>query len=178
MASASASDVSGPVARDHRAFAWYFDDLAALDRDPRVLSHGPRHRLAEALAIDRERASGRDAGLVGAADRDRPHAAHLFFQQPHRVRERGAAHRVRAHQLGEPIAGLRGRALVRLHLDEHDGSATLGELIRGLAAGEASTDDRDSRVFDHREGEACASGEEAPASVAASPSSSSSISFL
>ena len=67
MASARAGEVRGPVA----TMTWSHSvrrqpgDLAALDCDERVRFERRRDRVREAVAVDRERAAGRD--LMGVA---------------------------------------------------------------------------------------------------------------
>ena len=100
------------------------------------------HAAREDVAIDGERAC-----RPARAPRRRPsritraEQAHLGLEQSVRVGRLGALERVRAHQLGEAIGLVRRRAAHGAHLVQHDVVPALGELPRGLAAGESAADD-------------------------------------
>src|SRR5690606_7175896 len=74
--------------------------------------------------------------------------AHLGLEQAVRVDQLLALERVGANQLGEPVRLVRGRAAHGPHLDQRDLVATLRELPRCLAAGQAAADDSHLRHDD------------------------------
>ena len=134
--------------------------LLAGDLDVRVAPDRAGDLLGEPLAIHGERAARGDRRAIRGAHHERAGAPHLLLEQADGVRERRAAQRVGADELGEVIRRLRGRALGRLHLEEPHGDAALRELERGLAACQAPADDGDpshSAVFVPRAWGACLS---------------------
>ena len=141
MSVASASPVSGPVAKTTGRASGMAVDLAVLDADARVRFDPAGHLGAEDVAVDGERAAGGHPGHLAGRHHQRAGAAHLFLEQADRVPERGAAEGVAAHELGQPIAVLGGRALLGLLLDQRHLDAPLGELPRALAPGQPATDD-------------------------------------
>ena len=149
MAAASAGEVSGPVATmtlvplGRRQAG----DLAALDRDQRVLRELARDRGRETIAVDGERAAGRQlVGVAGSHDQ-RAGAAHLLVQQADRVGGRVVgAERVGADELGQAVRLVRLGGAHGPHLVQHDGDAGLRDLPGGLRAREAAADDVDGGV--------------------------------
>ena len=104
-----------------------FDD-ARFEPDPGVDPEARRDERGEGVAIDGQRAAGRHARRVGAAQDERAGPAQLFLEQTDGVGERRPAKRVRADELAEGVGGLRGSARVRLLLDEGHVDPPLGEL--------------------------------------------------
>ena len=106
-----------------------------------MLLERPGHLRREALAVDCERAPGRQLVGVGRRHDQRGGAAHLLMQQSDGVglpfvRAEG----VRADELGEG-AGLMRLGLLRgAHLVQHDRDAGLRELPGGLASRQAAAD--------------------------------------
>ena len=146
MSRASASPVSG-AGRDHeRSGGLDALDHAALETDTRMRFDPGGDLAAEDLAIDGERSARRDARALAGGHDERAAPTHLLFEQADRVAHRGAAKRVRADELRELIALLRGRAGEGFLFDEHHLETPLGELPRALAAGETRADDRDRRA--------------------------------
>src|SRR5690606_39058446 len=100
-----------------------------------------RHAGGERVAVDGERRAGGNPRLLCGVQQDGTERAHVPLQQTMRVRRIFALERVRADQLGEAV-GLVCRCTPDLpHLDQRDVVAPLGELPRGLAAGQSRTDD-------------------------------------
>ena len=104
----------------------------------------------EHLAIDRQRRSGRHAGLFRSRHDQRTALAHLVMEQANRVLfVIVRAQRVRADQLGQPIGLVRGGALPALvgggaaHLRQAHPPPAPRELPGRLGAGETAADDMD-----------------------------------
>jgi len=131
------------VAHDDRALGQIVEP-PPLDPDPRVQRQPLGDRPREAEALHRERLPRRHAMLIRARDHHRATLPQLVLEQPRRGDPIVAAQRVAAHQLAEQRRLMRGRHRARLHLDERDVEACLGELPGSLAAGHASADDGDA----------------------------------
>jgi len=102
--------------------------------DQRLLDRG-----REAVAVDRERAAGRQLVRIGRLHDQRAGAAHLLVQQADRIVGRiVGAEGVGAHQLGQALGLVRLGAAHRPHLVQHHGHAGTGELPRCLAARETT----------------------------------------
>ena len=149
IASASAGEVSGPVATmtlsqsagGSRDFARARASISGCALERR------RDGGGKAVAVDRERAAGRHLVGVGRAHDQRAEPAHLGVQQADGVVVRVVgAERVRADELGEAVGLVRGGRAQRPHLVQHDRHAGLRELPGGLRAGEAAADDMDRLV--------------------------------
>ena len=96
------------------------------------------------IAVDGERAAGRQLVRVAHAHDQRAGAPHLGVQQADGVRLGVVgAEGIGADQLGEAAGLVRRRHHRRPHLVQHDRHARLGELPGGLRAGEAGADDVD-----------------------------------
>ena len=109
----------------------------------RVTSRG------KAVAVDGERASGRELVPIGGGQDQRAGAAHLLMQQADGVgRPIVGAERVGADELGEGVGLMRLGPPLGAHLVEHHGHAGRGELPSGLAAGEPAADDMNLRHHD------------------------------
>ena len=117
-------------------------DLLAADLDSGVPAQPLGHGLREALAIHRERSTGRYLMGVGAGHDQRPGQTHLGVQNADRVgfgivRAEG----VGADELGE-IGGLVGVGLAHAaHLVKYDGEAGFSDLPRRFGTGQTATDD-------------------------------------
>jgi hypothetical protein len=113
IASASASEVSGPVATMtlSQSSGGRPAISLALDGYERMAENGRFDAVREAVAVDRERASGRHLMRVGVLEDDRTERAHLAMQDPDRV-GRGVVgtERIRADELGEMAGLVRGGA--------------------------------------------------------------------
>ena len=122
-------------------------DLAALDGDQRVLGERARDLGGEMIAIDGQRAAGRQ--LVGVAGRhdQRAGAAHLLVQQADGVGvDIVGAERVGADQLGQAVGLVRLGAALRAHLVQHDGHAGRAICHAASRPGEPAADDVDGCV--------------------------------
>jgi hypothetical protein len=105
-----------------------------------------RDGVRERVAIDRQRAAGRDLIRIGAAHDERAKLAHLGVEQPDRV-VGGVIRtkRIGADELCE-TGGLMGLGHpVRPHLVQHDRDARVGDLPRSLGPGKAGADNMDER---------------------------------
>ncbi len=89
-------------------------------------------RLREALPIDGERGTGRDAARLRRAHDERTKPAHLLFQETDGVIELVAAERIGAHQLGEPIGLVNLGRPHRAHLVQDDAHAGRSRLPGGF----------------------------------------------
>ena len=100
------------------------------------------HGGGEAVAVDGQRAAGRQLVRVGRAHDQRAGAPHLLVQQADGV-VGGivGAEGVGADQLGEVFGEMRLGAAHRPHLVQHHGHAGRRELPRRFAAREAAADD-------------------------------------
>ena len=146
IAAASDGAVSGPVAM----IAWSHSaggrpcDLLADDRDQRMRFDLGRHGGGKTVAVDGERAAGRNLVAIAGPHDQRAGKPHLGMQQPDRI---GlgvvGAEGVRADQLGKAVALVRLGAANGAHLVQHDRHASLGRLPRRFRAGEAAADDVD-----------------------------------
>ena len=112
----------------------------AHDADARVPCEPAFDALREEVAVDRKRATGRNGGFARARHDQRIQPSQFFFEQADRILESGAAQRIAAHELGEPIGLMRRSANVRAHLVQLDLETALRRLPRGLAPREARTD--------------------------------------
>src|SRR5260221_2109646 len=93
-----------------------------------MLLERARDFLREDLAIDRERGAGGDTGFVRAGEDERAGATKLFLQQADGISEERAPHGVRANELAQLVARLRGRSPDRVLLAELHCDPTLHEL--------------------------------------------------
>ena len=146
IASASAGEVSGPVATmtlSHSAGGRPAISPRG-NLDQRMARERRGDGLRKAVAVDGERAAGRHLVGVGRAHHQRAEPPHLLVQQADRVVLAViGAERVRADELGEAVGLVdRGRA-PGPHLVQHDGHAAGGDLPSGLAPGKAAADDMD-----------------------------------
>ena len=143
MVSASAGEVSGPVATT----TWSHsdgdgDDFLAPHVDQRVLLDCRGDRRRKALAINRQRTAGGHLMGVGSLHDQRAQLAHLGMQQPDRVMLRVVgAKRIGTHEFGQAGSLVDRGAVVRAHLMQDHGHAAVGDLPRRLAAGETPADD-------------------------------------
>ena len=125
-------------------------DLAALDRDERMGAQPLGHLHRKPIAIDGERAAGRQLVAVGSGEDQRARAPHLLMQEPDGARlPVVGAERVRAHELGERIRLVGVRHLVGPHLMDHDGDVGGGDLPGGFRARKAAADDVDGLLLCH-----------------------------
>ena len=146
IASASAGEVSGPVATmtESQSAGGRPATSARSMVTSGCASSAAVTSARERLAVDGERAAGRQAVPVGGGDDEAAGGAHLPVQQADGVLlVVVGAEGVRADELGE-AAGLVGEgADDGAHLVQDDGNAGLGDLPGGLGAGEAAADDVD-----------------------------------
>ena len=100
------------------------------------------HRSREAVAVDGERAAGRQLVGISRAHDQRARAAHLLVQQADGV-VLGVvgAEGVGADEFGEGLGEMGLGAARGPHLVEHDGDARLRELPGRLAAREPAAHD-------------------------------------
>ena len=111
-------------------------DLLADDADQRLHGELPRHLRGKALAVDGERASGRELVPIGGSQDQGAGAAHLLVQQADGVaRPIVGAERVGADELGQGVGLMRLGPPLRAHLVERDGHARRRKLPSRLAAG-------------------------------------------
>ena len=93
------------------------------------------------VAVDRQRAAGRNLVGVGRAHDQRAQPAHFGMQQPDRiVGGIVGAERIGADQFGEAIGSVRFGHPDRTHLVQDHGNAGIGDLPGGFRAGEARAD--------------------------------------
>ena len=152
MAAASAGEVSGPVAM--MTLSQSAGGRPATSPRSIVTSGcAASRRVTSAekpIAVDGERAAGRQLVLVAGRHDQRAGAPHLLVQQADGV---GlgvvGAERVGADQLGEAVGLVRFGHAHGAHLVQHDGDAATGDLPGGLAAGEAAADDVDGFCCRH-----------------------------
>ena len=115
-----------------------------------------RDRVGERVAIDGERAAGRQLRPVAGRHDERAGAAHLLMQQPDGVvLPIVGAERVRADELGAAAGLVRVRHARGAHFVQHDGNAGARDLTRGFGARKAGADDvngsdRHGRCLAHR----------------------------
>ena len=132
--SASAGEVSGPVAMMTLSHSGLWrGDFAAVDRDQRLGFERCGDRGGEAVAVDGERAAGRQLVAVGRVQHQRVEPAHFGMQKPD-----GAAlgivgaKRIGTDQFGE-LPGLVHRGGARgPHFVQHDRHAAARKLPGGL----------------------------------------------
>ena len=103
------------------------------------------HRRRKAVAVDRQRRSGRHPVGVRRRHDQRAERAHLGMEQPDRiVLGIVRAEAVRADQFGEAVGLVRRRRLAgAAHFRQAHRDARLGELPGRLGSGEAAADDMD-----------------------------------
>ena len=118
--------------------------LVASQRDVRLVRDGARDRDREALAVDGEGITGRDASVCAAADDERVEQRHLRLEQADRIGDGGGAEGVRANELGEVRCLMRRGRLRRAHLEEIDLMAAPCQAERAFRTGQAGTDDFDA----------------------------------
>ena len=118
-------------------------DFFAREGDKRMTGQHRRDRLREPLAVHGERRAGRDTAFFRGAHHERAQAAHLLLEKPHGVVEFVASKGVAADQLGEAIGLVHRRGARRPHLVERHRHAARSGLPRGLAPGQATSDDAD-----------------------------------
>ena len=106
-----------------------------------------RDVVAEAMAVDGERAARWHARRVGGLHDDGAHAAHFLFEHADGILEACAAQRVAADELGKAGRLVRGRHLLRAHLIERHARAALCGLPSSLGAREPRADDDDVLHF-------------------------------
>ena len=98
----------------------------------------------EAIAIDGERAAGRQTTGISRLHDQRAAAPHFFVQQPDRiVLGIVGAQRIRADELGEVVGAVCVGGAQRPHLVQYDARTSPCGLPRRLATGEAAADDMD-----------------------------------
>ena len=116
----------------------------ALDLDLGMRFNRSLHRLRKTHAIDRERATRRQLVGVGRAHDQRTQPPHLLVQQPDRVvLPIVGAERIRTHEFGQALAGVRFGHPAGPHLVQHDAAARLRRLPCRFASREAPADDVD-----------------------------------
>ena len=144
IASASAGEVRGPVATitlSHSAGGRPATS-SRLSSTSGWASSGCLHGGGEAVAVDGERAAGRQLVGVGRAHDQRARAPHLLVQQADGiVGGIVGAEGVGADQLGQAVGEMRIGAAHRPHLVQHHGHAGRRDLPGGFRAGEAAADD-------------------------------------
>ena len=117
-------------------------DLTPGDVNERMRFERRRHLRREAVAIDCQRAPGRQLVGVGGRHDQRGGAAHLLVEQPDRIGLPFVrAERVRAHKFGERPGLMRFGLAVGPHLVEHGRHAATRELPGRLAACQSTPDD-------------------------------------
>ena len=141
--SASAGDVSGPVATMTLSHSGGGSkNFLAADVDQRLAFERRGDGGGKAVAIDRERAAGRQLVGVGGVHHQRAEPAHLGVQEADGAAVRIiGAERVRADEFGELPGFMRGGRAHRAHLVQHHGHAAARDLPGSLGAGEAAADD-------------------------------------
>ena len=112
---------------------------ALADMDARMLADALRHKRGEGPAVDGERAARRDGARLRALDEKRAEAAHFLLEQAGGALNPRGLERIRADKLREERALVGGGIAGGLHLDELGLLARLGNLPRGLAAGESGS---------------------------------------
>ena len=131
----------------------------AIDRDQRLGFQRAGDRGGETVAIDGERAAGRQLVAVGRAHHQRIEAAHFGMQKAD-----GAAlgivgaERVGADQLGELSGLVCGGRAKRPHFVQHHWHAAARELPGGLGTRKAAADDMNRPQGAHHVGKLGASG--------------------
>ena len=151
-ASLKPGEVSGPVATItlSQLVGRQAGDLAALDRDQGMAGEALRHLGGEGVAIDGERAAGRQLVAVGGGEDQRAGAAHLLVQETDGARlPVVGAERVGAHELGKTIGLVRVGHALCAHFMDHDGDARARDLPGGLRAREPASDDVDGLRLGH-----------------------------
>ena len=131
---AGGDDDAVPIVRRQR-------HLLAADLDQRMRRQRLRDGRGKAVAIDRQRAAGRNLMGVGGPHDQRAEPPHFLMQQADGV---GfpvvGAERVGAHQFGQAVGLVDLGAAHRPHFVQHGRHAARRDLPRGLAAGEAAAD--------------------------------------
>ena len=156
IASASAGEVSGPVAT--MTLSQSAGGRPAISSRAMSISGSRFERRGDgggkAVAVDRERAAGRHLVGVGRAHDQRAEPAHLLVQEPDgALRSRiVGAERVGADQFGKLSGLVRGGRADRPHLVQHHGHAAARDLPGGLGAGEAAADDMNGSRDGHESG--------------------------
>ena len=118
--------------------------FAALDGDERMGFESGGHGAREAVAIDRERAAGRNLMGVALGHDQRAQRAHFLVQQADRIGARIVrAEGVGADELGEALGLVSVRAPNGAHLVQDHRNACLGDLPGGFGPGKAAADDVD-----------------------------------
>ncbi len=119
-------------------------DLFSPDLD-QLLGHQRRlDRAGKAGPVDRQRAARRQFVGIGGMQDQGSATPHLLVQQADGVALGVVrAERVRAHQLGQPLALMRRGRAHRAHLVQHRGHAGACHLPRRLAARQSAADDVD-----------------------------------
>ena len=97
-------------------------------------------------AIDGQRVTGGDGGLVRNAQQGRTGAAHLLLEQPGRGVGRLALERVGADQFAEIGRLVGGRAANRPHLEQLHGDAPASALPGRLRAGQTGADNANGLI--------------------------------
>ena len=116
--------------------------FGALQRHQRMGEQRFLHGRREAVAVDGERAAGRQLVGIGRAHDQRARAPHLLVQETDGVVLRiVGAEGVGADELGEIFGEMCLGAAHGSHLVQHHRHAGLGELPRGFAAREAAAHD-------------------------------------
>ena len=133
-----------PGGDDRRTFGQGVDAFAH-DGDVRMRVDRSRDFGGERFPVDGEGRAGGDAMRVRRAQDQRAEPTHLLMEQADRVMVRVVgAKAVRTHHFGEAVGFMRWRHVAATaHFAEAHGQASLGELPRRLASGEAATDDMD-----------------------------------
>jgi hypothetical protein len=114
----------------------------ALDVDQRVFGKRGADGCREGLAVDRERAPGRDLVGVGGAQDQGAQAPHFLVQETNgTVLFVVGTQRVRAYELGERIRLVRRCLPYRAHFMQSDCNTASGELPGGLTTCKSAADD-------------------------------------
>ena len=107
------------------------------------------HDLRKPLAIDRQRAAGRNARFLSRVQDQRIKELHLGLEQPRGVGQMLGLERIGTHQLGKAARHMSGRGLFRAHFDQLDRNAAPQELPGRLAAGQPRPHDGYAFIIHH-----------------------------
>jgi hypothetical protein len=126
------------------------EHFSSLDRDLGMRFDRGLNGFGESHAIDRECAARRQFVGIRRSHDQGIQPPHLFVQQPDRiVLPIIGAERVRAHQFGQALAGMRFCHALGPHLVQHNMAARLGRLPCRFASGESAADNVDrAHVFE------------------------------
>ena len=134
IVSASAGEVSGPVATDDVVpLRRRLGDFRPVDLDERLGFQRRGDRGGESVAIDGERAAGRQLVEIGRAHHQRVEPAHLGMQKADRAALSViGAERIGTNQLGKVSGLVHGSRARRAHFVQHNRDAAARELPGGL----------------------------------------------